>query len=71
MTSCGRICFSRRKINLSLALAGQPVGVKQVSDELWLVSLIDDDSGYFDAETCRLEPMEKAFGSKLLPMSPE
>ena len=71
VTTCGRICFRRRKINLSLALAGQQVGVKQVSDELWLVSFMDYDLGYFDAETCRLEPIENPFGPKLLPMSPE
>jgi len=71
VTTCGRLCFSRRKINLTLALAGQQVGVKQVSDELWLVSFMDYDLGYFDAETCRLEPIENPFGPKLLPMSPE
>src|SRR5262245_38705540 len=27
--------------------------------------------GYFDDETCRLEPVENPFGSKVLPMSPE
>lgn len=26
--------------------------------------------GYFDDETCRLEPIENPFGPKLLPMSP-
>ena len=28
------------------------------------------DLGYFDDETCRLEPIENPFGPKLLPMSP-
>ena len=28
MTHCGRICYNRRKINLSLVFAGQNVGVK-------------------------------------------
>ena len=27
--------------------------------------------GYFDEDTCRLEPIEDPFGSNVLPMSPE
>jgi putative transposase len=60
----------RRKINLSLVFAGH-VGIKQVIDEIWLVSFMDYDLGYFDQETCRLEPIENPFGPKVLPMSPE
>jgi putative transposase len=59
VTTCGRICFDRRKINLSVVFAGQSVGIKQVSDEIWLVSFMDYDLGYFDNETCRLEPIER------------
>ncbi len=55
-TRSGRICHNRRKINLSQAFAGQIVGIKQVSDEIWLVSFMQYDLGYFDRETCRLEP---------------
>jgi hypothetical protein len=29
------------------------------------------DLGHFDNETCRLEPIDIRFGSKLLPMYPE
>ena len=29
------------------------------------------DLGYFDDETCRLEPIDNPFAAKLLPMSPE
>jgi putative transposase len=71
VTTCGRICFNRRKINLSQVFAGQNVGIKQVSDETWLVTFMDYDLGYFDDETCRLEPVENPFGPKVLPMSPE
>ena len=70
VTTCGRICFNRQKINLSQVFAGQNVGIKQVSDEIWLVSFMDYDLGYFDDETCRLEPVENPFGPKVLPMSP-
>ena len=71
VTRCGRICFKRRKMNLSVVFAGQNVGVKQVTDRIWLVSFMDYDLGYFDDETCRLEPIEHPFSPKVLPMSPE
>ena len=71
VTSCGRICYNGRKINLSQVFAGQNVGVKQVSDQIWLVTFMQYDLGYFDDETCRLEPIENPFGPKVLPMSPE
>jgi putative transposase len=32
VTTCGRICYNRKKINLSQVFAGQTVGVKQVDD---------------------------------------
>src|SRR6202049_1728719 len=70
VTTCGRICFNRQKINLSTVFAGQSVGIKQVSDLIWLVSFMSYDLGYFDHETCRLEPLENPFGPKVLPMSP-
>jgi putative transposase len=70
VTTCGRICFDSRKINLSQVFAGQTVGIKQVDDNLWLASFMHYDLGYFDDETCRLEPIDNPFGPKLLPMSP-
>jgi len=71
ITHCGRLCFDRRKVNVSQVFAGQQVGVRQVTDRIWLVSFMDYDLGYFDDETCRLEPIENPFGPKVLPMSPE
>jgi putative transposase len=71
VTTCGRICFNTRKINLSQVFAGQRVGIKQVDDRLWLVSFMDYDLGYFDDTECRLEPLENPFGPKVLPMSTE
>ena len=57
-------------MTLSQVFAGQNVGIKQVSDRIWLVTFTDYDFGYFDDETCRLEPLENPFGPKVLPMSP-
>lgn len=71
VTLCGRICFKKRKVNLSQVFAGQRVGVKQVTDQIWLVTFMEYDLGYFDAETCRLEPIDNPFSPKVLPMSPE
>jgi putative transposase len=34
VTECGRLCFGRRKINLSQVFAGQNVGVKEVADHV-------------------------------------
>ena len=71
VTGCGRICFKRRKINLSHAFAGQNVGVTQVAEHVWLVTFKQYDLGDFDDETCRLEPIDNPFGPKVLPMSLE
>jgi putative transposase len=71
VTRCGRICFKRRKVNLSHVFAGQNVGVTQVAERIWLVTFMQYDLGYFDDETCRLEPIDNPFGPKVLPMSPE
>lgn len=71
ITHCGRLCHERRKIHISQVFAGQRVGVKQVDEHIWLVTFMHYDLGYFDDETCRLEPIDNPFGPKLLPMSPE
>jgi putative transposase len=71
VTQCGRICFKGRKVNLSHVFAGQNVGVTQVGERIWLVTFMHYDLGYFDDETCRLEPIENPFGPKVLPMCSE
>jgi putative transposase len=71
VTHCGRICFKGRKVNLSQVFAGQQVGVTQVGERIWLVTFMHYDLGYFDDETCRLEPIDNPFGPKVLPMRSE
>src|SRR5699024_4330260 len=68
VTRCGRMGFERKKINLSVVLAGQSVGVRQVDDEIWQVSFMDYDLGYFDLDSCRVEPTINPFGPKVLTM---
>jgi len=70
VTSCGRICIGRRKINLSTVFAGQNVGVKEVSDKVWLVSFMKYDLGFFDQELGTVTSAENPFGAKVLPMCP-
>jgi len=69
VTNCGRLCFNRKKINLSTVLAGQYVGIKEIEDKIWLVSFMDYDLGYFDEHNSSLEPAANPFGAKVLPMS--
>ena len=71
VTRCGRICFNGQKVNLSQVFAGQNVGVTQVAERIWLVTFMHYDLGYFDDETCRLEPIDNPFGRKVLPMCSE
>jgi putative transposase len=71
VTHCGRICIGKRKINLSQVFAGQHIGVTQTEENLWLVTFMHYDLGYFDSETNRVEPLDNPFNSNVLPMSPE
>jgi hypothetical protein len=70
ITHCGRICLGKRKINFSQVFAGQNVGIKEVADRIWLVTFMHYDLGFFDHETCPLEPVDNPFEPKVLPMSP-
>ena len=69
VTSCGRLCLYRKKINLSTSLAGQAVGVKEVDTGIWLVSFMEYDLGYIDLEEKTLQPLDNPFGPKVSPMS--
>lgn len=72
VTQCGRICIGRRKINFSTVFAGQFVGIREVADEVWLVSFMEYDLGFFDRTVNRVEPVGmNPFAPKVLPMSSE
>ena len=70
VTQCGRICMGKKKVNLSQVFAGQNVGIREEADNIWLVSFMHYDIGYFDLEACRVEPLKNPFGPKVLTMSP-
>ena len=64
--------MGRREINLSRAFAGQIVGIREVEDQVWLVSFLDFDLGFFDQQEGRVEPAPNPFGpDKVSTMSPE
>jgi transposase InsO family protein len=69
VTTCGRICMHRKKINLSTVLAGQKLGIKEVDEGIWLVSFMHYDLGYIDLEQKTLQPLDNPFGPGLSPMS--
>ncbi len=62
---CGRICIGKRKISLSTVFAGQIVGIREEADNIWLVSFLDYDLGYFDEEAGRVEPAPNPFLPKV------
>ena len=61
--------FFVRHVQIALRLLN--ARVTQVGERVWLVTFMRYDLGYFDDETCRLEPIDNPFAPKLLPMSPE
>jgi len=61
VTHCGRICLGKRKINLSKVFAGQFVGIREVDEQIWLVSFMDYDLGFFDQDEGRVEPAPNPF----------
>jgi putative transposase len=72
VTRCGRICIGKRKINLSQVFAGQLVGIREIEEQIWLVSFLDFDLGFFDQDEGRIEPGPNPFApEKVLTMSPE
>jgi len=62
VTQCGRICDNKLKVSLSRSFAGQDVGIKEMDDDIWVVSFLDYDLGYFDAKGKRVEPITDPFG---------
>jgi hypothetical protein len=57
-------------LNLSIVFAGRNVGIKEVSEKIWLVTFMNYDLGFFDHEQGRVECAKNSFEAKVLPMSP-
>ena len=43
--------------------------LKEVADGIWIVSFMHCDLGYIHREQKTLQPLDNAFGARLLPMS--
>ena len=56
-------------LQVSTALAGQTLGIKEVDEGIWLVSFMDYDLGYIDLEQRTLQPIDNPFGPGVSPMS--
>jgi putative transposase len=72
VTQCGRICIGHHKINFSTVFAGQYVGIREVADQVWHVSFMHYDPGFFDQDKNRVEPVgQNPFAPKMLPAPSE
>jgi putative transposase len=65
ISNCGRVCLSRAKIHMSKAFANQPVGLTEVDDQIWSVTFMDYEIGFFDEQSRKFAPKEDPFGMKL------
>ena len=68
VTNCGRLRLGNKKIHFSTVFAGQAVGIKEALVDVWLVTFMDYDLGYFDLEKRVLEPLDNPFGPRLSPI---
>ena len=55
--------------HVSTVLAGQKLGIKEVDEGIWIVSLTRDDLGFIDLEQKTLQPLDNPFGPALSAMS--
>jgi hypothetical protein len=60
---CGRLCLHRKRINISIVLAGQKLGIKEVDEGIWLASFMHYD--------LILRPGAENFATPRQPVRPE
>jgi hypothetical protein len=65
VTNCGRICHKGLKISFSSVFQGLDVGVREVDDQIWQVSFMKYDLGYFDEKSKRFEPGPNPFATEV------
>jgi hypothetical protein len=63
VTACGRLCLHRKRINISIVLAGQKLGIKEVDEGIWLASFMHYD--------LILRPGAENFATPRQPVRPE
>ena len=50
-------------------LAGQRLGLREVENDVWLVSFMDYDLGYIDLEARGLQTIDNPFGARPAPVA--
>lgn len=66
--ACGAICLHHTRVGISTVLAGQRLGLREVENDVWLVSFMHYDLGYVDLEARRLQTIENPFGAARPPV---
>ena len=66
---CGAISLHHTRVGISKVLAGQRLGLREIENDVWLVSFMHYDLGYIDLEQKTLQPLDNPFGPGLSPMS--
>jgi hypothetical protein len=59
----------RKRINISIVLAGQHLGIKEVDDGIWIAIFMRYDLGFIDLAQKTLQLLANPFGRELSPMS--
>ena len=67
-----RVVRKDDELEVDVALAEQLVGIREVDDQVWQVSFLEYDLGYFDRDQDRVEPGPNPFApDTVLTMCPE
>ena len=59
-----------RAVIISTVFEGQKLGLREVENDVWLVSFMHYDLGYIDLEARTLQTIDTPFGSRVSPMLP-
>jgi transposase InsO family protein len=64
----GVIALHGRAVFIASVFGGQRLGLREVDNDVWLVSFMHYDLGYIDLEDCKLQTIDTPFGSRVSPM---
>lgn len=68
VSTSGVIGLHGRGVVISSVLAGQKLGLREVENDVWLVSFMHYDLGYIDLEARTLQTIDTPFGSRVSPI---
>ena len=64
----GAVALHGHAVFISSVFGGQKLGLREVDNDVWLVSFMHYDLGYIDLEDCKLQTIDTPFGSRVSPM---